>query len=118
MIIDSNIEKYFKSNNIKPNYILELVPLLRELLISARKKNLLNNLISFDWQLAFIERENERTSTSYNKMDKVEVGVKIKSYDSNLEEFRDDVVKMGYAEFYEIFQKMKKIDAQLKLFKN
>ena len=77
-----------------------------------------NNLISYDWQLSIIERENEKLSVNSNKIDKVELALKFDVFNSREEEYQNKVMKMGYNEFSEIFQNLKKINAQLQLFKN
>ena len=78
----------------------------------------MNSLIAHDWQLSFIERENEKLSVNSNKIDKVEIAMKFKIFNNKDEEYQNNVLKMGYNEFSEVFQNLKKINAQLQLFKN
>lgn len=112
-----NIENYVSSifglKNMK-----QLSNFLYNLISSSNKKKLGSNLISHDWQLAIIERENEATSTNTNKIEKVELAFQFKTFDNNTDNYNIDTVKMGYSEFYEIFQNLKKIDGQLHMFKN
>lgn len=81
-------------------------------------QGLSNSLISSDWQLSIIEKENEKTSVNLNKFDKVEVAFQFKTFDNKEEEYKNSLIKMGYNEFFEVFQNLKKIDGQLHLFKN
>lgn len=112
-----NIENYVSSifglKNMK-----QLSNFLYNLISSSNKKKLGSNLISHDWQLSIIERENEATSTNTNKIEKVELAFQFKTFDKNTDNYNIDTVKMGYSEFYEIFQNLKKIDGQLHMFKN
>lgn len=90
---------------------------LLNLLNKKLSKNL-NNLISYDWQLSIVERENEKLSVNTNKIDKVEIAMKLQIFNNKQDEYQNKVLKMGYNEFSEIFQNMKKINGQLQLFKN
>ena len=110
------IGKVIKEFDINVSYLDELIPLLKELIQNLKRKNLSSNLISLDWQLSIVERENEKTSVSLNKFDKVEVIMQFKTIKEN--EYNKNIIKMGYNEFYEIFQNLKKIDGQLHMFKN
>ncbi len=112
------IEAVINEFDINVSYMKELIYILKNTLQSMKKKNISCNLISHDWQLAMIEKENEKTSVSLNKYDKVEVNLQVKTFDNKNQEYKNDMIKMGYNEFYELFQNMKKIDGQLHLFKN
>ena len=91
-----------------------LFNLINKKLISSNS----NNLIAYDWQLSIIERENEKLSVNSNKIDKVELALKFEFFNSKEDEYQNKVLKMGYNEFSEIFQNLKKINGQLQLFKN
>jgi len=78
----------------------------------------MNSLIAHDWQLSIIERENEKLSVNSNKIDKVEIAMKFKFFNNNDDEYQNKVLKMGYNEFSEVFNNLKKINGQLQLFKN
>jgi hypothetical protein len=111
--IENFVTAIFGSKNTK-----QLTSFLYNLISLSNKNNLGSNLISYDWQLAIIERENEKTSTNMNKLEKIELAFQFKTYDKKTENYNSDTVKMGYSEFYEIFQNLKKIDGQLHMFKN
>lgn len=113
-----SIERTISQYDIKTPYTKDLIMLLKEILTSLKKKNISSNLISMDWQLSMIEKENEKTSVNLNKFDKVEVTCQFKTFDNKEDDYRNNIVKMGYNEFFEIFQNLKKIDGQLHLFKN
>jgi hypothetical protein len=108
----------FISSNFKINYSKQLSSFVLNLIGSLKKKNLGSNLISYDWQLSILERENEKTSTNMNKLEKLEMAFQFKTFDKKSENYKSDTIKMGYSEFYEIFQNLKKIDSQLHMFKN
>ena len=112
------IEKTINQFDINVTYTKELIYLIKEILQNLRRKNLSSSLISLDWQLSMIEKENEKTTVSLNKFDKVEVTLQMKTFDNKVDEYRNNLIKMGYNEFFEIFQNLKKIDGQLHLFKN
>jgi hypothetical protein len=86
--------------------------------INKKSSNNMNSLIAHDWQLSIIERENEKLSVNSNKIDKVEIAMKFKIFNNKDEEYQNKVLKMGYNEFSEVFQNLKKINGQLQLFKN
>jgi hypothetical protein len=87
-------------------------------LINKKSSTNLNNLIAYDWQLSIIERENEKLSVNSNKIDKVEIAMKFEIFNSKEDEYQNKVLKMGYNEFSEVFQNLKKINGQLQLFKH
>jgi hypothetical protein len=60
--------------------------------------------------------EREKNNDSMYKLDKVEIKLQLNT--SKDENVRQDILKMNYYEFNEIFQNLKKIDSQLHLFKN
>jgi hypothetical protein len=108
----------FISSNFKINYSKQLSSFVLNLIGSLKKKNLGSNLVSYDWQLSILERENEKTSTNMNKLEKLEMAFQFKTFDKKSNNYKSDTIKMGYSEFYEIFQNLKKIDGQLHMFKN
>jgi hypothetical protein len=77
-----------------------------------------SNLVSCDWQVSLIERENEKLSINCNKMDKVVIDFQFKHFDSKISQHKSSLIKLNYNEFNEIYQNLKKIDGQLHLFKN
>jgi hypothetical protein len=83
-----------------------------------RSKNFGSNLYSFDWQLSIIENESDNYPHSKLKLDKLEIAMDFKTKDIEKNNFNNDVIKMEYSEFFEIFQNFKKINGQLQLLKH
>lgn len=83
---------------------------------NSKKRNLVNNFVSLEWQISTIEKENEKTSVNVGKLEKVEIALDIKTSKNDI--CQSDLIKMNYNEFSEIFQNLKKINEQLHLFKN
>jgi allophanate hydrolase subunit 1 len=107
-----NLKTILSKNNLQ---IEELLNTFYNIISNLDKKNLSNNLINHNWQLSIKERES---SNNANKLDKVEIAMQFNSFDNKIGHHRQDLIKMNYYEFNEIFQNLKKIDSQLHLFKN
>jgi hypothetical protein len=91
-----------------------LAGLLYDLSITLDKRNLSNALLNYNWQLAIVERE--KNNDSLYKLDKVEIKFQMNMMKG--ENVSQNLLRMNYYEFSEIFQNLKKIDSQLHLFKN
>jgi hypothetical protein len=118
-----DIEDAFASSKISSlslPYEKELIAFLSELIPDLKKRELSNSLLSYDWQLSIRDQESNRIAVTSNKLDKVEVSFLFKTLDtsSSQNNYKNQVVKMNYSEFFEILQNLKKIDGQLHLFKN
>jgi hypothetical protein len=100
-----------KENGIKNE---EVAGIIYELSIRLDKRNLAKHLINYNWQLALLERE--KIKDAILKFDKVEIKLQINS--SSNGQIKQDILRMNYYEFSEIFQNLKSIDSQLHLFKN
>jgi hypothetical protein len=77
-------------------------------------EGLSKSLINHNWQIGILEREMNKETIQ--KLDKVEIKVQFNT--SVEDQIKQDIIKMNYYEFNEIFQNLKKIDSQLHLFKN
>ena len=114
--IEINIEKILKEKNIKYDELKK--NLIKEIILSFKKRKNSQSLISYDWQISITERQSEVISSIQSKIEKVEIKLKLNSYDNNKTEYKTDLLKMGFAEFSEIYQNLKRIDNQLHIFKN
>jgi hypothetical protein len=81
---------------------------------NLENKSLSRSLVNYNWQLAMVEREKNKDTI--HKLDKVEVVMQFNSDDGG--DIKQNLLKMNYYEFNEIYQNLKKIDSQLHLFKN
>jgi hypothetical protein len=91
---------------------------LEKSLNDLKSKNFGSNLYSFDWQISIIENESDNYPHSTSKLDKLEIAMDFKTKDIEKNNFTNDVIKMEYSEFLEIFQNFKKINGQLQLLKH
>ena len=110
--ITKNVIEILNMNNIKDS---DLESKLITYILGLNKRNLTNNLINHNWQLSIKERESNNNS---NKMEKIEIAMQFNSYDLNDQNYKQNLIKMNYFEFNEIFQHLKNINIQLHLVKN
>lgn len=103
--------------NLKIASDTNFVSFLKDFLLNLKHKSLGQELLTYNWQIAIIEREKEQFNTK-NKLDQVEIDMQFSSFDNNSSEYKKSLLNLNYYEFKEIFNNLKKIDGQLHLFKN